>query len=209
MFLQKDSLPIVSGMYATAHRITDTTSIYYSGFLLTWFRWKNSYSCLTVSNITLKVLLNVDHLKTHNMRLKTVRKKSKLSTRSFRNEKTKKTTTRRKSFQLKLQQSENQNVMLKYWEKFADGLDIAYCIKANVWRPVPKLCKYVGSSTSEQLKSIRFLLCLDIRYVNTVWNVKMRSMSEVKYVLVSMTSLLTHTVAHSTRPSCLNLQSAH
>ena len=102
---------------------------------------------------------------------------------------------------MKLQQSENQNVMLKYWEKFADGLDIAYCIKANVWRPVPKLCKYVGSSTSEQLKSIRFLLCLDIRYVNTVWNVKMRSMSEVKYVLVSMTSLLTHTVAHSTRPS--------
>ena len=85
MFLQKVSLPIVSGMYATAHRITDTTSIYYSGFLLTWFRWKNSYSCLTVSNITLKVLLNVDHLKTHNMRLKTVRKKSKLSTRSFRN----------------------------------------------------------------------------------------------------------------------------
>ena len=90
---------------------------------------------------------------------------------------------------MKLQQSENQNVMLKYWEKFADGLDIAYCIKANVWRPVPKLCKYVGSSTSEQLKSIRFLLCLDIRYVNTVWNVKMRTMSEVKYVLVSMWDL--------------------
>ena len=85
--------------------------------------------------------------------------------------------------------SENQNIMLKYWEKFADGLDIAYCIKANVWRPVPKLCKYVGSSTSEQLKSIRFLLCLDIRYVNTVWNVKMRTMSEVKYVLVSMWDL--------------------
>ena len=44
--------------------------------------------------------------------------------------------------------------MQKYGEKFADGLDIAYCIKANVWRPAPKLCKYVGSSTSEQLKSM-------------------------------------------------------
>ena len=93
------------------------------------------------------------------------------------------------NFSIEQCQKMNQNVMLKYWEKCADGLDIAYCIKANVWRPVPKLCKYVGSSTSEQLKSIWFLLCLDIRYVNTVWNVKMRTMSEVKYVLVSMWDL--------------------
>ena len=112
MFLQKVSLPIVSGMYATAHRITDTTSIYYSGFLLTWFRWKNSYSCLTVSNITLKVLLNVDHLKTHNMRLKTVRQKFKLSTRSFRNEKTKKQQLEEKNFNWSCN---SQKIKMKCW----------------------------------------------------------------------------------------------
>ena len=84
MTLQKDSLPIVSGSYATAPHYR------HHFHLLFWF-FINMILVeeFLFSNITLKVLLNVDHLKTHNMRLKTVRQKSKLSSRSFRNEKTK------------------------------------------------------------------------------------------------------------------------